>query len=128
MIMEQIIKSHEILLQDGSIPIYDPFLPQKTEIFNSILYDEQPTAFMAIMKINSMQKNSDKSSSEQHKLVRSIETMENKLLEKKAQEATQIKTLTVTDKNGKAKKVEIDPARDAEIKEILQILFNKNNA
>ena len=37
--------------------MYDPLLEEKEEIFDTILYDEVPTAFMAIMKINSMEKN-----------------------------------------------------------------------
>ena len=40
MILEQIIKTHDFLVKEGSIPLYDKNLPDKMLIFETILYDE----------------------------------------------------------------------------------------
>ena len=59
MIMESVLRTHDLFVQEESIPLYDPLLLEKHEIFNKILFDEQPTAFMAIMKINTLSHDND---------------------------------------------------------------------
>ena len=54
LLFDNIIRTHDLLVNEKSIPLYDLKLDQKHEIFDQILYDEVPTAFMAIMKINNI--------------------------------------------------------------------------
>jgi len=126
LLFNSVIRTHDFLLNEGSIPQYDPQFEQKQEIFDTILYDEVPTAFMAIMKINNM--SSSDHSREGQKLLRSIEETEAKKMQEKIDQETNKETYTVTTKQGKVKQAVIDASRDKDIKDVLSIIFNKNNS
>ena len=40
MIFSQIMKTHDELTKEGSIPLYDPFLSDKIKTFEQILNDD----------------------------------------------------------------------------------------
>jgi hypothetical protein len=40
--MSAILKTHDELVREGSIPLYDPFLPEKIETFEKVLSENSP--------------------------------------------------------------------------------------
>ena len=55
LIMQAIQKSHDDLTRDGSIPLYDPFLGEKIETFNSLLDSNLCGGILEILKVNTIQ-------------------------------------------------------------------------
>jgi hypothetical protein len=54
LIMMAIMKSHDELVREGSIPIYDPFLSEKIHTFNKLLQHDTPGCVHYVMKINTI--------------------------------------------------------------------------
>jgi hypothetical protein len=52
--MTAIVKAHDELVKEGSIPMYDPFLPEKIETFDKLLENDQVGGIRQIMKVNSI--------------------------------------------------------------------------
>jgi hypothetical protein len=67
-------------------------------------------------------------SREAQKLIRSIEDLERKKQQDIQDPENNKETYTVTTKQGKVKEAVIDASRDSDIKDVLQIIFNKNNS
>jgi hypothetical protein len=55
LLMTQILKSHDELTKEGSIPLYDPFLSEKITTFEQILTGEECSSFKNITKVNTIQ-------------------------------------------------------------------------
>jgi hypothetical protein len=54
LILQQVLSSHRRLLQEKSIPLYDPLLFEKQEVLESILHNDVSQVFIIIMKLNSI--------------------------------------------------------------------------
>jgi hypothetical protein len=93
------MSSHRRLLQEGSIPLYDPLLNEKQEVLESILHTEVSQVFLTIMKLNSIttkQKRFADDSEELSKLRKMLEDLEKEKLMKQKEilaKATKIKVL-----------------------------------
>jgi hypothetical protein len=55
LLMAQILKSHDELTKEGSIPLYDPFLSEKITTLDKILFGEDNCSFKMITKVNTVQ-------------------------------------------------------------------------
>lgn len=53
--MQAILKSHDELVRDGSIPLYDPFLAEKVETFDQLLESDASGGILQVMKVNTIQ-------------------------------------------------------------------------
>lgn len=57
--MSKIYLSHQRLSRDNLIPLYDPYLHERLEVFNRILDGNVSTAFKYIILMNSISKDNN---------------------------------------------------------------------